>query len=153
MVQAPAPRPELGDNRKLHQSYQRFARLIRALQDHNVPPETEERINRTVSDVDSVPSDSRELNRRINRAYRRVTSISEEELKLVAPGHYQVLWMSIGLAAFGIPFGMLFGVLMDNLGLFGIGLPMGLAIGMSVGIGMDKKAAADGRQLDVESES
>jgi hypothetical protein len=32
----------------------------------------------------------------------------------------------------------------------GVGLPIGMAIGLAVGTGMDKKALAEGRQIDIE---
>jgi hypothetical protein len=32
----------------------------------------------------------------------------------------------------------------------GIGLPIGMAVGSALGSGMDKKALAEGRQLDIE---
>jgi hypothetical protein len=32
----------------------------------------------------------------------------------------------------------------------GIGMPIGIPIGLAIGSGLDKKAAEEGRQLDVE---
>jgi len=37
---------------------------------------------------------------------------------------------------------------MGNMAFLGTGIPLGMVIGMAVGSGMDKKAAAEGRQLD-----
>jgi len=58
--------------------------------------------------------------------------------------------LAIGMSAFGIPFGVVFGASLDNMGYLGIGLPIGMAVGMVIGAGMDKKAFEEGRQLDLE---
>ncbi len=151
MIQ-PKVRPGIADDKRLNASYRRVVPLVRALEQKYIPAENESRFNTVISEVNAVPDDGRTLSRAINRAHSRIATIAEQELKLVAPGHYQTLWMSIGLASFGVPFGMLFGLLIDNFGLFGIGLPTGLAIGVAVGAGMERKAAEEGRQLDLEGE-
>ena len=54
------------------------------------------------------------------------------------------------MTAFGLPIGVVFGLLMKNMGLMAIGLPIGLGVGAAVGSSMDKKALQEGRQIDVE---
>ena len=54
------------------------------------------------------------------------------------------------MTVFGIPFGVLTGVLLKKPGLFALGLPIGVAIGVTVGTTMDKTAAKENRQLNVE---
>ena len=56
--------------------------------------------------------------------------------------------MVLGMSAFGIPMGVLFGLSIGNMGMLGIGLPIGMAIGVGLGSSMDKKAYNEGRQLD-----
>ena len=58
--------------------------------------------------------------------------------------------MVVGMSAFGLPIGVAIGLSIGNIGLLGIGLPIGMGIGIIVGRLMDKKALAEGRQLDVE---
>jgi hypothetical protein len=58
--------------------------------------------------------------------------------------------MALGIAVYGVPLGLAFGVSLDNMAFLGIGIPIGLAIGIGVGNGMDKKALKEGRQLDLE---
>lgn len=72
------------------------------------------------------------------------------ELKLVPKNYYRHLWIGVGMAAFGIPIGVTFGSVLGNMGLLGAGLPLGIAMGAGVGARMDKKAAEEGRQLDLE---
>jgi hypothetical protein len=54
------------------------------------------------------------------------------------------------MTSFGLPLGVAFGISIGNIGLLGLGLPIGMAIGLAVGTSMDKKAAAEGRQLAFE---
>ena len=54
------------------------------------------------------------------------------------------------MSAFGIPIGVAFGSSVGNMGLLAIGMPIGMGIGIAVGAHMDKKAADQGRQLDLE---
>ena len=51
---------------------------------------------------------------------------------------------------FLIPFGVLFGTSLGNMGFIGIGIPIGMAIGIAIGTSMDKKAFDEGKQLDIE---
>ncbi|MFW5708571.1 MAG: hypothetical protein ACOC12_11640, partial [Bacteroidota bacterium] len=78
-----------------------------------------------------------------------IFSFLEKELKLVPANYYRNTWLAIGMAAFGLPIGAAFGILTGNIALIGIGLPIGLAVGMALGSEMDKKAAEEGRQLDL----
>jgi hypothetical protein len=71
-------------------------------------------------------------------------------MKLVPKDYYRSLWMTLGMSAFGIPMGVVFGISMGSMAYLGIGLPIGLVIGIAVGTAMDKKALEEGRQLDVE---
>ena len=74
----------------------------------------------------------------------------EKEHKLVPKNYYRNLWLPLGMSAFGLPIGVAFGLLVDNIALLSIGLPIGLAIGVALGISLDQKAAKAGKQLDFE---
>ena len=77
----------------------------------------------------------------------------EKELMLVPKNTFRNRWMAIGMAAFGIPIGMAFGVSMGNMAFLAIGIPIGMSIGIAIGTGMDKKAFEEGRQLDIDIRS
>ena len=79
----------------------------------------------------------------------KVLRVLSKKFGFVVKGHYQTLWMVLGMTTFGLPFGMLFGLTMDNMGMFGIGLPIGMTIGIAVGAGLDRKAAAEGKVMAV----
>lgn len=67
----------------------------------------------------------------------------------VSPQYYQNQWMALGMTIFGLPFGVLFGMSLGNMAFLGIGLPIGLPIGIAIGQQKDKKAAADGKVLNI----
>ena len=74
----------------------------------------------------------------------------EKEFKIVTKNYYRKVWVALGMAAFGIPLGVVFGAILGNMAFLGIGLPIGMVIGIAVGSGLDKKALDENRQLDVE---
>jgi hypothetical protein len=72
----------------------------------------------------------------------------ETEYDIIFKGHYQQKWMLYGMI-FGIPFGTVFSSILNNYAFVGIGLPIGMAIGIAMGTEKDKKAAAEGKVLDL----
>lgn len=105
--------------------------------------------------IDAITSDlSNALNGEANasalRKYlSRLTKFLVKEFKIVTSGYYQTQWMAIGMSAFGIPFGAAFGAAMGNMAFLGIGIPIGMTMGIAIGSGMDKKAAQEGRMIDI----
>lgn len=57
--------------------------------------------------------------------------------------------MTLGMTIFGLPFGLMFAMSLDNMAFLGIGLPMGMPIGMAIGAAKDKKAKDEGKVLEV----
>ena len=74
----------------------------------------------------------------------------EKELKIVPINYYQNLWMIFGFTSFGLPIGVAIGLSLGNIAYLGVGLPFGFIIGNAIGSSMDKKALAEGRQLNIE---
>lgn len=85
----------------------------------------------------------------IAKITNRLITHLERNHKLVLPDHYRNQWMALGMAAFGVPLGVAFGLALDNMAFLGIGLPIGLSIGLALGSSMDQKAQQEGRQLRV----
>jgi hypothetical protein len=92
------------------------------------------------------------LGKIIRRTQSRILILIEKELKLVTKNHYRNTWLAVGMSAFGLPIGVVFGAILENMAFIGIGLPLGMAIGIAVGTAMDKKASENGKQLDLEIE-
>ena len=87
----------------------------------------------------------------IRSFYSMLTDTARNQFQLTTPNYYQSYWMSIGMAAFGVPFGLMFSMALDNFAFFAIGLPFGLSIGLAIGAGKDKKAKDEGTQLNVQT--
>jgi hypothetical protein len=143
-------RPEIAGDQKLSSAYRRLTSLIAALAERDGPESLAAGINAEVDEVNALQGSSRELLNGIRRAYARISRLVERELKLVAPNHYRTLWTGLGLAVFGIPIGAGLGAALGNMAFVGAGIPIGLAIGVAVGTAMDRKAAAEGRQLAID---
>ena len=86
---------------------------------------------------------------KISRLKSSLAQTINKEHGLTTKGYYQGLWMVLGMSIFGIPFGTIFGLSLNNFGLFGVGLPIGMVIGMALGAQKDKKAEAAGTVLEV----
>lgn len=109
-----------------------------------------EEINSNVEEINSIADSGRTLRKKVREKQTRIIRTLEKELKIVPKNYYRNIWMALGMAAFGIPLGVVFRMSLDNMAFLGIGLPIGLAIGLGVGAEMDKKAFREGQQLDIE---
>lgn len=86
---------------------------------------------------------------KLSRLKNNLVQTLKKEYGLTTKGYYQGLWMVLGMSVFGMPFGTIFGLSMNNFGLFGIGLPIGMVIGIAIGAQKDKKAEAEGTVLEI----
>ncbi|MCL6258842.1 hypothetical protein M3O96_07085 [Aquiflexum sp. TKW24L] len=142
-------RPEFSSKEKLNKKITCFSKIIDELRTRPIPPNVIETINTEISKVNASPGSEKEYLRTLSKAQTNTLKVIEKELNLVVKNHYRNLWLALGMAAFGIPLGVAFGISLGNLGLLGLGLPIGLAMGIAVGTSLDNKAAKEGRQLDV----
>lgn len=143
-------RPDIDQHKKLYTSYTQFDKLLMELRTKELPLETVNSINDGIEQINSVLESEKVLRRQINKTQSRIIKLIEKEHKLVIKNYYRNTWLAVGMAAFGIPLGVAFGISLGNMALLGIGLPIGMAIGIAVGTGMDKKAFEEGRQIDLE---
>ncbi|WP_026777769.1 hypothetical protein [Polaribacter sp. Hel_I_88] len=131
-------------------AYEQFNKMLTALQKEDITQEIVIFINTKVEAINSMKNSDNELKKELKKAQGCILNKVEKELKLVPKHYYRSTWLALGMAAFGIPLGLIFGVSLGNMGFLGIGLPIGMVIGLSVGTAMDKKAFEEGRQLDLE---
>lgn len=143
-------KPEIEKNQKLISAYSQFETLLTELRKKSLPDDMVSSINRGVDRINAISVSEKELRKQIKITQSSILKLLEKSLKLVTKNHYRNTWLALGMVLFGIPLGMAFGIIMDNIGLLGIGLPIGMVIGMVVGAGMDKKANEERRQLDIE---
>lgn len=119
--------------------------LLRALERRELDPEP---FSEFLQSIDQLLDEEAGVTK-ISRIHERIKSYVEKEYKLVVPGHYQTQWMALGMSVFGIPFGLVFALALDNFAFFAIGLPIGMSIGIAVGSSYDNKAREEGRVLEL----
>ncbi|SHE43318.1 hypothetical protein [Chryseobacterium takakiae] len=146
----PDLKPELFTDTKTQALYDQFQQLLNELGKNKISPETAEKINRGTAVINSTNLRDKDLYKLLKQKQNDIIKILEKEHKIVPKNYYRNLWMAVGMGAFGVPIGVAFGLLIHNIALLSIGLPIGLGIGVVVGSSLDKKAEAEGRQLDVE---
>ena len=135
-------------NKKLARASNRFQSLIKELNTRELPENVVSKINEHVDSIANYDNNPKKLARFINQTTTKILSLLQKELNIVPSQYYQTLWMGVGLAVFGVPFGIIWFVMLDNPAFISIGIPMGLPIGIAVGASLDKKAAKEGRQLE-----
>ncbi|MFO8022521.1 MAG: hypothetical protein R6U65_08640 [Perlabentimonas sp.] len=144
------PKPEIDINIKLKEAFSQFEKLLAELRKRDLPDSLVESINQDIEELNSTSVSGDELRKMLKIKQTGIIKLLEKELKLVPKNYYRNLWLAVGIAAFGLPLGVVFGASFGNMAFLGIGLPLGMAIGIGVGTRMDKKALEDGRQLDIE---
>ena len=143
-------RKGIGENKQLIDAYIQFEKLLMQLRKRKLPDEVVQAINTNIDLIDPDPGTEEDLRKQLRKTQSDILRLIEKELKLVPKNHYRNVWLALGIAAFGVPLGVVFGASLGNMGYLAIGIPFGLSIGLAIGTGLDKKAADEGRQLDVE---
>jgi len=143
-------RQNITENLKAFNAYQQLGKLLNALEVKELPTETVDLINNEIEELNSISEIDKYFLKAIKEKENNVIKLIEKKHKIVPRNYYRKLWMILGMSAFGIPMGLVFGLSIGNFGMLGIGLPIGMAIGVGVGSSMDKKAFNQGRQLDFE---
>ena len=146
----PDLKPELLTDTKTKALYDQLQQLLNELEKNKISAETVEKINRETAIINSTALRDKDLHKVMKQKQNDIIKLLEKEHKIVPKNYYRNLWMAVGMGAFGLPIGVAFGLLMHNIALLSIGLPIGLGIGVVVGSSLDKKAEAEGRQLNVE---
>jgi len=143
-------KPELLTDTKTNTLYHQLKKLLDELEQKKISVTTADTINKEVETINATSLKDKALHKMLKEKQTYIIKILEKEYKIVPVNYYRNLWLAAGMGAFGLPIGVAFGLLMGNIALLSIGLPIGMAIGVGVGTSMDKKALAEGRQLNVE---
>jgi len=143
-------RPEILEDAKSNETFFQFEKLLNELRKKELPDEIVVAINKDVHEINSIVDSGKAFRKKVRQKQAEIIKQLEKEQKIVPKNHYRNIWMALGMAVFGIPLGVVFGMSLDNMAFLGIGLPIGLTIGLGVGAEMDKKAFKEGRQLDIE---
>ena len=143
-------RSSIDQDKKLKRNIVKFESFLGELKKREIPSEVVIIINRHIDEVNSFSGSIKGLRKQICKSQSDILKLLERELNLFAKNHYRNIWLAIGMSAFGVPFGVAFGAVLDNMGYIGIFLPIGMAIGMAIGTEKDKKVFKEGNQLEVE---
>ena len=132
---------------KALQSFTKIQAILADLNTRTIPASLFSTINAYLTEINSSTLTGKELEKLLKTKLSNLLKLLEKELKLVPKNHYRTQWMVLGMSAFGLPLGVAYGIILDNLGLMGLGLPIGMGIGVAVGTAMDEKARKAGNQL------
>lgn len=141
---------DLNSNDSSFEVYTKLQNLLQILQTKELPDHVIATINCETGIINTSSDSGKSLKMTIQKKQSRIVKLLEKEVKLVPKNHYKMIWLAIGMSAFGIPIGVAFGTSMGNMAFLGIGLPIGLGIGVAIGTQMDQKAKQEGRQLDID---
>lgn len=140
---------DLSNTAKLENAFNQFDTLLTELRKKEIPSQLIDRINAHVVEINSFTGSGTDFRKFIKMKQSAIVNLLAKEAKIVPKNYFQTIWMSMGMAAFGIPIGVAIGTATKNMGLLGVGLPIGLGLGVVVGRKMDEKAAKENRQLNV----
>lgn len=149
-MKTPKNRQEHELHPKSQKLYSSIQKLCTELESKTIPEPIVSRINEIIENLNRTNLETRKDKSQIHKAKQLIITTLRQELKIVPKNYYRNLWMVLGMSALGIPFGVAFGIALDNLAFMGIGIPIGMSIGMAMGAGMDEKAKKEGRQLSFE---
>ena len=130
--------------------WMQFLQLIEILRNKNLPEEMVGFLNDQIQELNEYPCGTVDFYKLVKKKQTLILRKLEKDLKMVPKNYYTNMWLALGMAIFGVPFGISLGSIFDNMGMLGVGLPIGMAIGIALGFGLDKKAKTDGKQLDIE---
>lgn len=137
---------EIKGNKKLQKPLNYTAMVFEEVQKKGIQPAG---LNEYLKELKTL-LDQPELKPRIvTRYYTKLLSFIQKDYGYVTEKYYQNQWLAIGMAVFGIPFGMIFSLSLDNFAFIGIGLPIGMSVGIAIGTQKDKQAKAEGKQLQI----
>ncbi|WP_425391199.1 hypothetical protein [Ekhidna sp.] len=143
------PRPSIDlISTKKYNALQSYLNALSAMQ---LPDEFVSYANGKIERLNALSDSDPILRKEIRKLQSTLSNSALKQLKIVPQNYYLTLGMSVGMAALGIPFGLMFSLALDSFAFIGIGLPIGLGIGLAIGTGLDKKAEAEGRQLKTVS--
>lgn len=124
-----------------------FENLLGELSERDLNPTCLNTINQQIDALNGFNGGEKKYARLLRTVRMRIFKSLEKEHKIVPKNYYTTTWLVLGMTIFGLPFGLIFSVALDNFAFIGIGLPIGMPIGMALGASKDAQAAKKGLQL------
>lgn len=148
-LQLPTLQVDPNEHKSLQAAAAKLERLISELNKKSIPEPLTKKINLSLEGIGAFQGSHQAVAGLIRKVYRQLLTLVRKELGLVPKYYYRSIYLSIGIAAFGLPVGLLISVLIKNFAFIGIGLPVGLTTGMAIGNAMDAKAQKENKQLNI----
>ena len=145
MIEKLKNRAELSQNTKYAKVSNKMQDLIDALNQKEISNEIIRVINEDIKTLNLFVGTDKQLIKLTKKTTAKILKFVDTKLKLVAKHHYRNVGMIIGML-----FGPIVTLPFDGFGYSGLGLVFGMAFGIAIGTNLDKKAAKEGKQLDVE---
>lgn len=130
--------------------FQKFTYLTEELSRKKLNDSTVDHINSYIEDLNNSLAKQKKYHTDLRDAYNEALKYLRKNEKIVPKHYYRNLWLAIGMSSFGVPIGVAFGLVFDNMAFLGIGLPIGMGIGIAIGANLDDKAKKEGKQLDIQ---
>ncbi|PKV67101.1 hypothetical protein [Pontibacter ramchanderi] len=143
-------REEMAQSEKLTREFDRLQQLIDALNSKDIPEGIAATITQQLAPLHNTGIPASQYGAQLKKTRGAILKLVKKQLKLVPQKHYQKLWMALGTTTLGLPFGVVYALMLKNFAFLGLGMPVGIGVGIAIGTKLDKQAKAEGRQLDIE---
>jgi len=135
---------------RLGKAYLKLEQLIEELSKRDIPQAIITSVNQHIDAINTFSGTDNLFRKEIRKRQSTILRMVDKELNLVPRNHYRRAWLVIGMTAFGLPLGLVFGAGLGNMALITIGLPIGMILGIVIGSIIDKKVMQEGKQLNIE---
>jgi hypothetical protein len=141
----------ISNNKNLNHTYSCFKELLQELRNKELSQKVIACISRDIKEINSSANTDKILSKLLNDKHTKILTLVKKEYKLIPKGRYTTLWAILGIIVFGLPLGIMYGKITDNMGIIGTGLSVGLGVGILVGMWFDNKVKKEGRQLNIRA--
>lgn len=144
------PRYSLEYRAGLYRRFRQLQRLLEELRGRPLSDPTIMLINQEIELLNTMPESGLAWSRQLKRTRRNILRIISRRMQLVPRYYYRNTWLGLGMAAFGLPLGLLLASSFDSMHFMALGLSLGTIVGYGLGVHLDQQAWEHGRQLDFE---
>lgn len=138
-------------NKSLAYASERLQGIIEVLNKQELPEEIIVQLNREIDTLNSFEDPEKRMLIRIKTTENNILELVRRRLGIITEKYYTFLWMSLGLAAFGLPLGTLIFAIKENPAFIATGLPLGSVLGIFIGIALDYRAKKENKVLVIKT--
>lgn len=135
------------EHQEILQKAEKLQILINLLNERNLPEEVKEEVNKKIEFINEWDGPETSISKKLDQTQSAILKILLKKMGITTPGYFKSLWLSVGMAALGLPLGVAVFVATGNAAFIGIGLPVGMVIGITVGAALDSKTEKQGNIL------